>query len=208
MSQYTKNFGQQEYTISIKGKHLDITQPIRDYVEEKIKKIEKISHHIVEVNVRLELQKMDHVVDILMKFSHFKVNIRAITGNMYSAIDKSFEKLYGKLRRWKEKIQNHHAKGVSVTEIEVNVLEQAHHEIEDLDQEIIDENNQAVIQKYEIPQVSKRKTRNLKILTLSEAIMKMELSRDNFLLYRSEEENNLKVIYRRRDGSYGVMSPE
>ena len=160
------------------------------------------------MNVRLEVQKIDHTVDILMKFSHFKVNIKAITENMYSAIDKAFEKLYGKLRRWKGRIQNHHAKGVSVTEIEVNVLEQAYHELEDLNQEIVDENNRAIEQKYESVKVNKKKKRNLKILRLDEAIMKMELSHDNFLLYRSEEENSLRVLYRRRDGSYGVMSAE
>ncbi|MCB1067823.1 MAG: sigma 54 modulation/S30EA ribosomal C-terminal domain-containing protein, partial [Simkania sp.] len=50
--------------------------------------------------------------------------------------------------------------------------------------------------------------RPLKHLTLDEAVMKMELSDDHFMVYRSEEEQNLKVIYRRRDGSYGIIAPE
>ena len=127
---------------------------------------------------------------------------------MYSAIDKAFEKLYTKLRRWKSRIQDHHNKGVAVTEMEVNVLEHAQHEIEEINQEIIDANNDNLQKDYALPKVIKKKKRPLKTLTIDEAVMKMELSDDNFKIYRSEEDQALKVIYRRRDGSYGVISPE
>ena len=207
----TKNpykFNDQEYTISVVGKNIEITKPIRDYIEEKIAKIEALSTDIIDVKVRLDVQKLNHMVDIFLKFSHFRVNVRAITENMYSAIDKSFEKLYTKLRKWKSRIQDHHNKGVAVTEMEVNVLEHAQNEIEDIKQEIIDANNDNLQKDYALPKVVKKKKRPLKTLTIDEAVMKMELSDDNFKVYRSEEDQVLKVIYRRRDGSYGVISPE
>ncbi len=207
MTDKTKKFDDQEYTISIMGKHIEITKPIRDYVEEKIGKIEALSTHIIDIKVALDVQKLNHSVDIIMKFSHFKIKVHAITENLYSAIDKAFERLYTKLRKWKDRIQDHHAKGVSVTEMEVNVLDHAEHEIEEINEEIIDANNRAVDEKYALPKVVKQKRRPLKMLTIEEAVMKMELSDDNFMLYRSEEEQGLKVIYRRRDGSYGIMSP-
>ena len=127
---------------------------------------------------------------------------------MYSAIDKAFERLHAKLRKWKDKIQDHHAKGLAVTEMEVNVLEHAQHEIEEINQEIVDANNAALQKEYSLPKVIKKKKRPLKILTIEEAVMKMELSNDNFKIYRSEEDQALKVIYRRRDGSYGIIAPE
>lgn len=207
MSDNTKKFDDQEYTISIMGKHIEITNPIRAYVEEKIGKIESLSTHIIDIKVSLDVQKLNHSVDIIMKFSHFKIKVHAITEDLYSSIDKAFGRLYTKLRKWKSRIQDHHAKGVSVTEMEVNVLEHAEHEIEEISQEIIDENNRAVEEAYALPKVIKQKRRPLKMLTIEEAVMKMELSNDNFMVYRSEEEQALKVIYRRRDGSYGVMSP-
>lgn len=49
---------------------------------------------------------------------------------------------------------------------------------------------------------------HLKELTREEALMKMELSRDAFLVYRSEEDRRLKVLYRRKDGNYGIIEPE
>lgn len=208
MAKSSQKFDDQEYTMSVVGKNIEITKPIRDYIEEKIGKIEALSTDIIDVKVRLDVQKLNHMVDIFLKFSHFRVNVRAITENMYSAIDKAFEKLYTKLRRWKSRIQDHHNKGVAVTEMEVNVLEHAQHEIEEINQEIIDANNDNLQKDYALPKVIKKKKRPLKTLTIDEAVMKMELSDDNFKIYRSEEDQALKVIYRRRDGSYGVISPE
>lgn len=208
MAQSPKEFDDQSYNVSVTGKNIEITKPIRDYVDEKIAKIEMITNHIIDINVKLDVQKLNHTVDIILKFSHFKVKVRAITENMYSAIDKSFERLYTKLRKWKSRIQDHHAKGVSVTEMEVNVLEHAQHELDEINEEIIDENNRSLEKDFAPPKVIKKKKRPLKILTLDEAVMKMELSDDHFMIFRSEEEQALKVIYRRRDGSYGVVVPE
>ena len=207
MTDSSKKFDQQEYTVNIIGKHIEVTKPIRDYVEEKISKIESLSTHIIDVRVNLDVQKLNHTVDIIVKFSHFKVNVHAITENLYTSIDKAFERLYAKLRKWKSRIQDHHAKGVSVTEMEINVLEHAQHEIEEINQEIIDANNESLKENYALPKVIKKKKRFLKNLTVDEAVMKMELSNDHFMIYRSEEEQSFKVIYRRRDGSYGVVSP-
>ena len=208
MAQSPKDFDDQEYNIAVTGKNIEITKPIRDYVDEKIAKIEMITNHIIDIHVRLDVQKLNHVVDIILKFSHFKVNVRANTENMYSAIDKAFERLYTKLRKWKSRIQDHHAKGVAVTEMEVNVLAHAQHEIEEINEEIIDENNLTLEKDFAPPKVVKKKRRPLKMLTLDEAVMKMELSDNHFMIFRGEEEQGLKVIYRRRDGSYGIVSPE
>src|SRR3990167_3859395 len=196
----SKDFpGEGEYKIEILGKNIEITNTIRDYIEEKVHKLEKITHHILEVDVRLDIQKLNHLVDIVIKFSHFKIKVHSVTENMYSAIDKAFQRMDAKLRKWKERIQDHHAKGVSATEMEINVLERGGN-----DEDIIEENNLALAKQYDLPKVIKTKTRPLKMLRLDEAVMKMELSDDHFLVYRSEEEQMLRVIYRRRDGSYGI----
>lgn len=208
MSQTRNAFDDEAYTISIVGKNIEITEPIRDYIQGKIAKIEKITNQIIEVSLRLEVQKLNHSVDLTLKFSHFRVKVGAITENMYSAIDKAFERLHAKLLKWKSRIQDHHARGVSVTEMEVNVLEHEKKETQQINQEIVDANNAKLQEKYTLPTVIKKKKRALKQLTIDEAVMKMELSDDNFMIYRSEEEQTLKVIYRRRDGSYGVVSPD
>ena len=59
-----------------------------------------------------------------------------------------------------------------------------------------------------MPKVIGMETRVLKILTTEEAMMKMDLSGDKFLVYRGEEDRKLKVIYRRDDGNYGIIQTE
>ena len=197
---------QSPINVVIMGKNIDITNPIRQYVNEHVEKIEKMQHSMMHITVRIDVQKLDHLVDIVMKFSHFKINVHATTTEMYSAIDKAFDKLRAKLRKWKGKIQDHHAKGISAVELEVNVLEKEPSELDEINDAIEEESLVEKDQDLKTPVVYKRKTRPLKKLTLLEAVMKMELSHDNFLLYKSEEDLKLKVLYRRKDNSYGVIS--
>jgi len=208
MSHIPNDFKDGGYTLSLVGKHVEVTKPIRGYIEEKITKIEKIVPHLIEVHILLDVQKLNQSVDIVLKFSHFKVKVGAITENMYSAIDKAFGRLHSKLLKWKSRIQDHYAKGMAVTEMEVDVLERSKNDLEEINQQIDDANDAQCDEEYTLPQVLKKKRRPLKCLTLDEAVMKMELSNDHFMVYRSEEEQTLKVIYRRRDGSYAVISPE
>ncbi len=208
MSQTSSSCEEGGYALSLVGKHIEVTTPIRDYVSEKISKIEKIVPHLIEVQVLLDVQKLNQSVDIVLKFSHFKVKVGAVTENMYSAIDKAFKRLQTKLLKWKSRIQDHYARGASVIEMDIAVLERAQEDIGEMNQEIEDANYSQLKEEYAFPQVVKTKKRPLKCLTLDEAVMKMELSNDHFMVYRSEEEQTLKVIYRRRDGSYGVMSLE
>lgn len=206
MAQKVEFSEHQPINVVILAKHFDITTPIKNYIMERVEKVERMNHAIIDMVVRIDIQKMDHTVDIVMKFSHFKINVHAVTDEMYSAIDKAFDKLRAKIRRWKGKIQDHHAKGTKVIDLEVNVLKQEPSFLEEINDAIEEANFEEVDKDLKMPVVHKTKIRRLKQLTLSEAVMKMELSHDNFLIYRSEEDLKMKVLYRRKDNSYGVIS--
>jgi putative sigma-54 modulation protein len=202
--------GDENINVTVVGKNIEITNPIKQYISEKLEKVEKVLPHIIEVVVRLEVQKLQHQVDIVMKFSHFKVKVHATTTDMYATIDKAFEKLKAKLLRWKSRIQDHHAKGIKVIDLQVNVLEKQEEDeaddLQEINDQIDEENYKKIEQELTPPKVYKKKTRQVKTLTLDEAVMKMELSGDNFLIFRSEEDLEFKVLYRRRDDSYGEIS--
>ena len=82
------------------------------------------------------------------------------------------------------------------------------------DQELFDTNSAIEdetfrrIEQYRPPQIVKQETAPLKTLNCDEAIMKLELSGDPFLIYRSEEDRKLRVIYRRDDRTLGIVEPE
>jgi len=199
----------EDFAVEIVGRNIEITTPIKNYIMEKVEKIEKFSTHKLSMKVRLEVQKLDHRVDIVFAIAHTRVAVHALTDNLYASVDKAFDRLTMKLRKWKGRIQEHHAKKLSFVDMQVNVLHREEgDDVEDWSDEIEEQRLQEMEEALAPPQVTKTKTRLLKSLSAEEAAMKMELSNDNFLIFRSEEDQKLKVIYRRRDGSYGIISPE
>jgi len=204
----TKNTSQ-DYGIEVTGRHVLVTDPMKDYAREKLSKIERFNLRIVDVVVTMDIQKIRHIVDIILKVNDFKIKSSAVSDDMYASIDLAVEKIQAQLRKYKKKLTERQAKGLQVIDMNVNVLAPAVDEdLLVINDEIDDEtrrHQEAQLIPHEIVQ---RETRPMKILSQEEAIMKMELSGDFFLIYRSEEDRKIKVIYRRTDGNYGVIEPE
>jgi putative sigma-54 modulation protein len=192
-----------EYNVKITGRQVEITDSMKSYAMEKISKIERFMDRIIDINVIMEIQKIDHKVEIILKAGHTKITSQATTADMYASIDKAVARLEAQIRRYKSKIQDHHAKSLAVIDLNVNVLRNpsAEEEIEE-ENEILESVHYQQAAPHEIV---KQETRPLKTLTYDEAIMKMELSQDAFLIFKNEEDQKLKVIYRRKDNHYGII---
>lgn len=196
------------YRIDVLGRHLEITEPMKQYAWDKLSKIERFHNHIFYVHVTLDIQKLDHICLILLKFDHFKITAQATSTDMYVSIDKAVDRLQNLLRRYKSRIQDHHKKALSAVDMQVNVLERPSDEVEEFNAEINAATKKNQEASFVPPKLIGTETKRLKTLTVEEALMKMELSADSFLMYRSEEDQKLKVLYRRADGNYGLLQPE
>lgn len=197
------------YNISVTGRHVVVTDAMKDYVIEKISKIERFSDRIIDAVVTMDVQKLEQRVDIVLKVNHLKIKSHAVSDDMYTSIDKAVHKLETQLLRYKDKLQDHQTKGVAAIDMKVNVLRSASvDELVELNDEIESETRNRLMDKYIPHKIVSKTTRPLKTLTDGEAIMKMDLSGDPFLIYRCEENRSLKVIYRRKDGDFGVIEPE
>lgn len=194
--------------INIIGRNVYVTDPMKDYAYEKLSKIDRFHNHVMDIQVTMDVQKLEQIVNILLQFDHFTVRVSASSTDMYASIDRAVEKLQEKIRRWKNRIQDHHGKGRSVVDMQINVLRRPFSDIDLINEEIESENKIREMEQYQTPQVVGTDTRPLKMLTTEEAIMKMELSNDQFMVFRGEEDQKLKVIYRRKDGNYGLILPE
>ncbi len=201
-------FANEGYTIYIVGKHFQITDAIRNYVWEKLSKVERIADHIIDVTVTLDTQKLEHSCSIMMNFIHFHIKVHANTDNIYSAIDKASDRLISLIRRYKTKLQSHRAKHISTVDIHVNVIKPLYDDVKIINDEIEAENAKKEEDRFSIHQVVAKETMPLKTLTQDEAIMKMEITSASFLIYRSEEDQKLKVLYRREDENYGLVQVE
>lgn len=202
-------FLQEGYSITVTGRNVMVTEAMKDYALEKILKIERFSSRIIDVVVTMDIQKFEHRVDICLKVNNLKIKAQASTDDMYASIDKAVDKIESQLLRYKTKLQDHQAARLASIDMNVNVLRATpDDEILDMADDFESENSQRIIDHYRPHRIVSKETRALKTLTDGEALMKMELSGDAFLLYLAEDTRRLKVIYRRKDGDFGVFEPE
>jgi putative sigma-54 modulation protein len=198
------------YDISVTGRHVLVTDAMKDYAIEKILKIDRFNKRVIDVNVVMDIQKLDHRVDITMKVDHIFIKSSASSDNMYASMDKAVDRLKAQLRKYKKRINEHQMKGGAVVDMNVKILGQTllDDQLNEVNEEIESETGVRLIDEFRPHKIINHETRPLKTLNHDEAIMKMELSGDNFMVFRCEEDQKLKVIYRRTDGNFGVIEPE
>ncbi len=196
------------HVVQVIGRNVLVTPAMKQHAIDKLAKIERLQNHVMDIHVVMDIQHLDHTVSIVASFSHFKVKAEATSSDMYASIDLAVDRLQKQLTKWKDRIHSHMQKKLSVVDMEVNVLQRPYNELDEFNADIEIQNKEEAASKVTLPKVTGKKTLPLKELTTQEAIMKMELSNDSFLIYRSEEDKKLKVIYRREDGNYGIIQPE
>ncbi len=195
------------YNITVAGRHVLVTEPMKQYAIDKIHKMDRVSDRIIDVHVTMDVQKLEHKVGIVMSVGNILVKVSGVSEDMYASIDQATDRLRAKLRKYKGRIQEHHGKALHTVDMNVNVIRNPSAE-EEVNSAIDDANYKDMEESLQPGEVVRKTTMPLKVLTQEEAIMKMELSDAQFKVYRSEEDQKLKVIYRREDGDYGVIEPE
>lgn len=199
----------EQYNIIVTGRNVQVTEAMKDYAIDKVMKMDRFVNKVLDVNIIMDIQKLDHKVDIIMRLSHFKVKVQGSSDNMYSSVDKAVVRLQSRLKKYKDKIKAHQAKSTGDVDMNVHVFRRPQKDdLEEFNSSIEEANLQEMEEKYRPHEIVKKETRPLKTLTYDEAVMKMELSEDVFLIFINEEDQKIKVIYRRKDDNYGVIEAE
>jgi putative sigma-54 modulation protein len=203
-----EKFAQFEYPIHVIGRNVAITEPMKAYAVDKLRKVERFGGHVLEATIIMDVQKLMHSVDFIIDVNNTKIKVSGRSENMYASTDQAIAHLEAKLRRYMRRLHEHNAKHLGSIDMNVNVVGRIAL-IDDINDQIEEENLNKIEAELTPHKVVSRETKPLPTLNLGEAIMKMELSEDHFMIYQSEEERGkLKVIYRRNDGNYGIIEPE
>lgn len=198
------------YNIHVTGRHMHVTDAMKDYAIEKVSKIERFSPRIIDVNIIMDIQKLEHRAEIILKVGNIKIRGQAISEDMYISIDRATTKIETQLRKYKTKLEDHHQAALHKdVEMNVNIFgTPKEEELAEINSEIEAQNARELVARYRPPQIVSRETMPLKILNLEDAVMVLELSDNIFLLFRSAEDMKLKVIYRKDNGTFGIIEPE
>lgn len=202
----SKKFEGEGYSISIVPRNITLTNALEQHIREKISKIERFANNILDIIVTLDVQKVTNSVSIIMKFSHFKIKVQAQTEDMYSAIDLATEKLLTLIKKYKKKLQlQHKVVEPPYAPMRISILNPVS-DIDEINDQISEENLKEEETLYKIHEVIPTdETLPLRVYTQDEAAMRFELSGDDFLIYKSEEDQKIKVMYRRKDEKLGVI---
>ena len=115
----------------ITGRHFDVTEGIKEHIQEKIVKFEKYLKKIIEVHVILSIEHEKQMVEIILNGSDVKLLAKNESGDMYTSIDIAAHKIEHQLRDHKEKLKHHKRKPLKEDEMLLESEEQIPLIIED-----------------------------------------------------------------------------
>ena len=180
--------------IIMSGKQMDLTDGIKHAIEEKLGRLDFYLHPETDVKVTVSAKKARQKVEVTI----FPINgpiIRAedIEENLYAAIDIVYDKLNIQLRKYKKRLQDRHKLNES---IRFDAIE----DIEETDQSSSEDNLDIVIERT--------KKFGVKPMSPEEAVLQMQLSEHDFYMFKNSETNDISIVYRRKNGGYGLIESE
>ena len=169
---------------NIHGKKLDVTESIKSYIEEKIGRLDKYfeNPNDITATVVIKLRGNDQVVEATINANKFVLRGEESHKDLYAAIDKVSDKIERQIRKNKTRMNKKVSKDLVMDFI--------------LDFEEPEENDNVIV---------KRKVIEDKPMSEEEAILQMELLGHEFFAFRNVETNHVNILYKRKDGDYGIL---
>lgn len=202
------------YNVTVTGRHLHVTEAMKAYAQEKLLKLEHLGNQIIDVNVTMDIQKLSHNVDIVMKYGNTLFKSHASTTDMYISIDQAFDKLQAQLKKYKSKQNDHHSKNHPLMQMAETIYrpvsEEAWQSISQIDEAEANGQIEAAAREglesvFRPHQIVKVDIQPVKMLSDNEAIVQMERTKSHAMVYHDVGSKRVKVIYRRADGDYGIV---
>jgi putative sigma-54 modulation protein len=182
--------------IEITARNMRLTDNTRDYVEKKAAKLERYLQEIDEIRVELSHIKSARsaqdrqVAQITVHGKGFILRSEERSDDIHAAFDTALDKVQRQIDRFKGK--HYHGRGDGRSAAEVVDNEEAP----------VDETGEL------LPLIARRKKFIVLPMTEDEAVEQMRLlGHDNFFIFFNAEQNSIQVLYRRRNGSYGLIEP-
>ena len=172
---------------SVTFKNLDPSENLKTYVAEKLDRFDRLLDNPAEANVVLSVEKFRHIAEINITGDRLNINGKEEVNDMYSAIDMVLDKLEKQIKKSKQKSRERRFNpGASIKEIS--------------------ERNNMIVDEELAPEI-RVKNIEYKPMDVEEAVMQMELVKDNFLVFTDARTDKVNVLYRRKDGHFGLIQP-
>ncbi len=169
--------------VNVTFRHMESTDALKKYAEEKSLRLEKYLVEPIEIHWVLSVERIRHIADATISANGVTIKAHEATPDMYSAIDMVLDKLNIQVKKHKEKVKDR--KGHGGPEAEVSGVE--------------------VPEEGAPKRIIKRENRVIKPMSVEEAAMQMDLADGNFLVFTDSVTSNINIIYRMKGGDYGLI---
>ena len=172
--------------IIIRGDKIKVTDSMKEYIEEKIGKLKKYVDVNDDIQATVVVRVKNHlqIIEVTIPLKSFILRSEETQEDFYAAVDKAVDKLERQIRKNKTRLMSRQTKVVDFS-------------FESF--EIEDENQEKIV---------KRKKVEVKPMDEEEAIIQMELLNHQFYMYKDSDTNKYAVVYKRKDGDYGIIESE
>jgi len=180
--------------LSVTFRHVEPSDTLKAYAEEKLEKIQRLLDAPLTAAVVLSVEKFRHVADVTLNADGFTVHSNEVTGDLYSAIDLSTDKIERQIKRRREKIRNRkgrpHAYRIDVVQLAPPAGE--------LDPEAASQNEPRILETNRLVAAP---------MDVDEAARRLAESEEVFFVFTNARTDTINVIYRRGDGHFGLFEP-
>lgn len=171
--------------IMITGRKFNLKDSFRDYAEQKMKKIQRIFGDEADVKITVTVEKEWQTVETTVKKDGVLYRAECSADRMEDALDKTIDDLVRKLRKNKTRIEK------KLRDVAPEIPEPISEEGEEGEIKIV-----------------KSKHFPIKPMDVEEAVLQMNLIGHQFFMFRNMDSGEINVVYRRKDGNYGLLAPE
>ncbi|MCD6545384.1 MAG: ribosome-associated translation inhibitor RaiA [Thermotogae bacterium] len=174
-----------DYKIVTKG--LELSDSLKNYLDKRLSKIDRIANNIVSADVRLSKETRGReIVEITIHMGNTIIRVEEITNDIYSSIDAAIDSLVRRIKRYKD----------------------LKHSRQQRAQRTLEQETQTQEEKSFLDKIVKTKRFFMKPMSIEEAIMQLEMLGHSFFVFRNAETDEINVVYTRKDGNYGLIELE
>ncbi|SFA88374.1 putative sigma-54 modulation protein [Lentibacillus halodurans] len=179
---------------NIRGENIEVTGAIRDYVEKKIGKLARYfdTPPSSDVNVNLSVYNDEQKIEVTIPMPNLLLRAEVQHLDLYAAIDLAADKLERQIRKYKTKVNRKFRQEGSPKHIFADLEKEAEIEREEESDEV---------------EIVRKKQFDLKPMDSEEAVLQMDMLGHAFYVFTNAISGNTNVVYRRKDGKYGLIEP-
>jgi putative sigma-54 modulation protein len=177
--------------LQVKGKNVEVSDSIRRYAEEKMHKLDRMLHALTQVELELRVEKnpsisANQVAEATVWTKGPTLRAREASTDMKASIDQLTEKLLRQIEHYRAKRSRRQVRGNGIPP----------------------GGSMSIPDEETGPTIVKVKQFSVKPMSAEEAALQLDLIGHDFFVFRSDESGDVNVIYRRKDGGYGLIEPQ